>query len=97
MQIQFSNSEDNFRYTLDNFRYTFAFSRHDAPESCMSQSPSAMHALVLRAQSASTASRPYVRDDRETPLCLGRDGRIRKSDLPDGERGILPVGLTCRT
>jgi hypothetical protein len=23
---------------------------------------------------ASTASRPYVRDDRETPLCVGRDG-----------------------
>jgi hypothetical protein len=24
---------------------------------------------------ASTASQPYVRDDRETPLCVGRDGR----------------------
>jgi hypothetical protein len=26
------------------------------------------------AQLASIASRPYVRDDRETPLCVGRDG-----------------------
>jgi hypothetical protein len=26
------------------------------------------------APSASIASRPYVRDDRETPLCVGRDG-----------------------
>src|SRR5258708_37157982 len=25
---------------------------------------------------ASTASRPNVRDDRETPLCVGRDGDI---------------------
>jgi hypothetical protein len=34
-----------------------------------------------RAQNAaaSTASRPYVRDDRETPLCVGRDGGINKS------------------
>jgi hypothetical protein len=31
-------------------------------------------ALSSAAQLASIASRPYVRDDRETPLCVGRDG-----------------------
>ena len=30
---------------------------------------------------ASTASLPYVRDDRETPLCVGRDGVGCRSDL----------------
>jgi hypothetical protein len=30
---------------------------------------------------ASIASRPYVRDDRETPLCVGRDGGGYRSDL----------------
>jgi len=34
---------------------------------------------------ASTASRPYVRDDRETPLCVGRDGFALFLFLPDGE------------
>src|SRR6202021_3324308 len=33
-------------------------------------------ALSSWAPPASTASQPYVRDDRETPLCVGRDGRI---------------------
>src|SRR3984957_21138693 len=37
-------------------------------------SPSASAHLVKSA-SASIASQPYVRDDRETPLCVGRDGR----------------------
>jgi hypothetical protein len=30
---------------------------------------------------ASTASQPYVRDDRETPLCVGRDGERYAGDL----------------
>src|SRR6266849_908215 len=36
-----------------------------------------------RAQNAaaSTASRPYVRDDRETPLCVGRDTQSSRRDL----------------
>ena len=29
---------------------------------------------------------PYVRDDRETPLCVGRDGERYRSDL--GRRGM---------
>ena len=37
-------------------------------------SPSARIALSSVAQPASIASQPYVRDDRETPLCVGRDG-----------------------
>ena len=31
-------------------------------------------ALSSLAPLASIASQPYVRDDRETPLCVGRDG-----------------------
>src|SRR5580698_5432048 len=31
---------------------------------------------------ASIASLPYVRDDRETPLCVGRDGERSAGDLP---------------
>src|ERR1700677_1327142 len=31
---------------------------------------------------ASIASLPYVRDDRETPLCVGRDGSRSTADLP---------------
>jgi hypothetical protein len=53
--------------------------------------------LSSLAPSASTAARSNVRDDRETPLCVGRDGRIRRIDLADGERRILPVGLICRS
>ena len=30
-----------------------------------------------------------VRDDRDTPLCVGRDGRICRDDLPDGESEIF--------
>jgi hypothetical protein len=33
------------------------------------------------AQLASIASQPNVRDDRETPLCLGRDGERYAGDL----------------
>ena len=33
-------------------------------------------ALSSAAQLASIASRPYVRDDRETPLCVGRDASV---------------------
>jgi hypothetical protein len=36
--------------------------------------------FALRA-SASIASLPYVRDDRETPLCAGWDGEGYKTDL----------------
>jgi hypothetical protein len=32
---------------------------------------------------------PYVRDDRETPLCVGRDGRTCRDDLPDEPSGIF--------
>jgi hypothetical protein len=35
----------------------------------------------VNAPPASTASLPYVRDDRETPLCAGRDGGGCRSDL----------------
>jgi hypothetical protein len=35
-----------------------------------------------------------VRDDRDTPLCVGRDARICRDDLPDGESEIfLQTGL----
>jgi hypothetical protein len=37
--------------------------------------------LSSLAQLASTASLPYVRDDRETPLCVGRDGGRYAGDL----------------
>ena len=38
---------------------------------------------------------PYVRDDRETPLCVGRDGEGYAGDL--GQKGMeifLKEGLT---
>jgi hypothetical protein len=35
------------------------------------------------APSASIASLPYVRDDRETPLCVGRDDEKHAGDLPE--------------
>ena len=37
---------------------------------------------------------PYVRDDRETPLCVGRDGKRYRFDLGQQRRGIfLKMGL----
>src|SRR6478672_12542007 len=37
---------------------------------------------------------PYVRDDRETPLCVGRDGEASKSDLGQaGREMFLQMGL----
>src|ERR1700737_2735062 len=37
---------------------------------------------------------PYVRDDRETPLCVGRDGEASKSDLGQaGTEIFLQRGL----
>jgi hypothetical protein len=44
-----------------------------------------------RAQNAaaSTASRSYVRDDRDTPLCVGRDGGSCRCDLGGVETGIF--------
>jgi hypothetical protein len=38
-------------------------------------------ALSSLAQLASIASLPYVRDDRETPLCVSRDGEGYAADL----------------
>jgi hypothetical protein len=38
-----------------------------------------------------------VRDDRDTPLLPGKDGRAGSADLPDRLSGILPVGLFCRS
>jgi hypothetical protein len=35
----------------------------------------------VNAPLTSTASLPYVRDDRETPLCVGRDGERCAGDL----------------
>jgi hypothetical protein len=41
---------------------------------------------------------PYVRDDRETPLCVGRDGGSSKVDLPDVLSGIFfAQGLDSQT
>jgi len=40
---------------------------------------------VRQRAAASTASLPYVRDDRETPLCVGRDGASYGFDLGDRE------------
>src|SRR5450755_4784316 len=42
-------------------------------------------ALSSAAQPASIACLPYVRDDRETPLCVGRDGEGYAGDL--GRKG----------
>src|SRR5713101_8603796 len=44
-----------------------------------------------RAQNAaaSTASRPYVRDDRETPLCVGRDAQSSRRDLGGAKTEIF--------
>jgi hypothetical protein len=42
-------------------------------------------ANISRADAAaSTASHPAFRDDHDTPLLPGKDGRIHKADLPDG-------------
>jgi hypothetical protein len=41
---------------------------------------------------ASIASRPYVRDDRETPLCVGRDGERYAGDLGQMGTGIFLRG-----
>src|SRR3954454_17662840 len=51
-------------------------------------SPSACAPFVYGAF-ASTAPEPYVRDDRDTPLCVGRDGGSSKVDLPDMLSGIF--------
>jgi hypothetical protein len=71
-----------------------------------SPSASASFVRALRAPdaAASTASRSYVRDDRETPLCVGRDVGSCRDDLGlrgsgiflrrgmDRLMGDLPVG-----
>jgi hypothetical protein len=43
------------------------------------------------APSASIASQPYVRDDRETPLCAGRDGERYAGDLGPRSRKIRKI------
>jgi hypothetical protein len=51
-------------------------------------------ALSSAAPPASIASQPYVRDDRETPLCVGRDGEGYAGDLGQKGTGIfLRMGL----
>jgi hypothetical protein len=42
-------------------------------------------------QLTSIASPPYVRDDRETPLCVGRDGERYAGDLRPGSRKIRKI------
>ena len=66
------------------------------------------HGFAVRELSAFVNAPPHVhripsriRDDREPPL-LGRDGRICRNDLPDGESGIffetgLDNQLICAT
>jgi hypothetical protein len=49
-------------------------------------------ALSSLAQLASIASRPYVRDDRETPLCVGRDDERYAGDLGQKGTGIFLQG-----
>src|ERR1700690_3754406 len=49
-------------------------------------------ALSSATQLASIASRPYVRDDRETPLCVGRDGGGYRGDLGQMGTGIFLRG-----
>src|SRR4029077_18995382 len=51
-------------------------------------SPSASRPFV-KGPSASTASRPAFRDDRERPSCRVGTGRAGSADLPDGESGIF--------
>jgi hypothetical protein len=51
-------------------------------------------ALSSAAPPASIASQPYVRDDRETPLCVGRDGGGYAGDLRrKGMEIFLQAGL----
>src|ERR1700734_4563540 len=53
--------------------------------------------LSSAAQLTSIASQPYVRDDRETPLCVGRDGGGCRSDLrPKKTEIFLQRGLDRR-
>jgi hypothetical protein len=72
---------------------------HDFAVRCNISRPRAGHrSQVLRpalrshrAQdaAASTAPRAYVRDDRETPLCVGRDAKSSRSDLGCVKTGIF--------
>src|ERR1700730_554639 len=58
--------------------------------------------LALRHRCAPTLPRPphpyptFV-TTRDRPSCRARTGRAGSADLPDGESGILPVGLFCRS
>src|SRR5258708_4482692 len=56
-------------------------------------SPSAS-ALFVKSAARVHRIPPYVRDDRETPLCVGRDGEGYRSDLGQRRSGIfLQTGL----
>jgi len=49
-----------------------------------------------RTPPASIASCSNVRDDRDTPLSVGQDARIRTTDLPDGASGFFATqGMTA--
>jgi hypothetical protein len=55
---------------------------------------SALRSPRAQNAAASTASRPYVRDDRETPLCVGRDGQTHKDvSTNHGSEIFLQRGL----
>jgi hypothetical protein len=50
--------------------------------------------FALRAHPRPPHPEPYVRDDRETPLCVGRDGQGCRGDLGKKRTGIfLPAGM----
>ena len=53
-------------------------------------SPSASVPFV-KSTSTSTAPQPHVRDDRDTPLLSGRDGKACKDDLPVDASAIFLV------
>jgi hypothetical protein len=54
--------------------------------------------LSSAAPIASIASQPYVRDDRETPLCVGRDGRDEEVIWVKSEpKYFCKRGWTCKS
>jgi hypothetical protein len=72
------------------------FYRLDASVGASGPHGFAVHKLsaFVNALLASTASRSNVRDDRETPLCVGRDGWGYAGDLRQkGTKIFLPTGL----
>jgi hypothetical protein len=57
----------------------------------------ALQSVFTHDATASTASRPNVRDDGQRPSLKDRAARAGSADLPDRLSGILPVGLICRS